>query len=66
MRRPAARRLEIAAVRGDVLSHQRGDASEILVENEISVGAQSCHDAVDMDRIPNEHSVRYGSRRPSG
>jgi hypothetical protein len=54
----AARRLEIAAVRRDMLSHQRGDTGEILVENDVSVGAKPCDDAVDVDRVPDEHGIR--------
>lgn len=54
----AAGGLEIAAVRHDVLSHQRGDAGEFLVRNDVPIGAKPCDDAVDVDRIPDEHGIR--------
>lgn len=55
--RLAAKGLKIAAVRGDVLSHRRGDTGEILVENAVSVYAKPGGDAVDANCVPNEHGI---------
>ena len=53
--RLAARGLEIAAVRRDVVSHQWGDAGEIFVGNDVAVGAKPSDDSVDVDRVPDQH-----------
>jgi hypothetical protein len=56
----AARGLEIAAVRRDILSHKRGDMGEVCVKNDVSVGAKPSDDAVNVDRVPDEHGRKGG------
>ena len=56
--RLAARGLEIAAVRRDVVSHQWGDTGEVFVGNDVAVGAKPSDDSVDVDRVPDQHGVR--------
>ena len=45
-----------------MLSHQKGDPDEVLVENEVSVGAKPRDDAVDVDRVPEEHGIRQETK----